>query len=127
MEGSNVQGTFRFCGNQSFLSGKLSEICGPLILEGFITLELIQSPISYHSYALVVLSLRVLHNFVDTACEFHPKNVPLLHGTGYVQELDYGKPTETCLIFSQTSAGSPLPTGNKGEKTPPQPSIQHTY
>ena len=113
MEGSNVQGTFRFCGNQSFLSGKLSEICGPLILEGFITLELIQSPMSYHSYPLVVLSLRVLHNFADMACEFHPKNIPLLHGTGYVQELDYGMPTETCLTFSQTLAGSPLPTRNK--------------
>lgn len=111
-EGSNVQGTFRFCGNQS-LSGKLSEMCGPLILEGFITLELIQSPMSYHSYPLVVLSLRVLHNFADMACEFHPKNIPLLRGTGYVQELDYGTPTETCLTFSQTLAGSPLPTRNK--------------
>lgn len=106
MEGSKVQGTFQFCGYQSGLSGKLSEFCSPVILEGFITLKLIWSPISYYTYASnsypLVLSARVLHNFADMACEFHPKNVPLLHGPGHVQEVGCCKPTETCLTFSQT-------------------------
>lgn len=128
MEGARSKVLFSSVEISGGLSGNLSECRGPIILESYFTLGLIES------YVLLCEC-----DQQSCGCSFSqsppklgrhgwwilPKECTIAswHGLGPGTRL--GTPTAKCFPFSQSFGWSPLPTWNKYQ-TPPQQGIQHT-